>query len=139
MSTTLTIDDAMTKLRESVEGFNASKPEQIGSPSTGDVVRQGDLYLICVDALPEAPISKNRQLVPGTTQGSRHTIEGDCKVTEPVKYKDRPIELSGPAFECVSECTIAHPEHGHKILPAGTVWHSVYQRAFAEVIRRAKD
>ena len=69
---TMTMEKALVELRSSVEDLHGKKTERIGDPSVGDVVRQGDLYLVCIDKLPEnGTPTKNRQLVPGTTQGSR--------------------------------------------------------------------
>jgi len=131
--------ETIKKSAESSEMFGG-KVERIGSPSIGDVVRQGDLYLVCIERLLGTE-TKQRQLAPGTTQGSRHVITGDCKIVE--KYgkgiANVPKELIGPAFTCTSECTIEHPEHGHKILPADTAWAVVYQRAYADEIRRVQD
>jgi hypothetical protein len=106
----------MTEMREALESFDAAAPERIGSPSLGDVVRQGDLYLIAIESLPNGKKTKERQLVPGTTQGSRHVVEGDVEIVNEV-----------------------HPEHGDKILPADTVWQCVYQQAYADEIRRVQD
>lgn len=76
---------------------------------------------------------------------------GDCLVVaaEPawlaqeinrlVKGADVPPELVGPAVTCRGETTITHPEHGNRTLPAGTVWATVYQRQFAEEVRRVED
>lgn len=137
--TEMTMVEALQDLRDSVEGFDAAKPERIGSPSLGDVVRQGDLYLICLETLPNGTNTEERQLVPGTTQGSRHVVMGNCVIREKVTYKDRHPTLVGPAFECVSDVTVTHPEHGHKILPEGTVWQCVYQQAYADEVRRVRD
>lgn len=131
------------KSAESCEMFGG-KVERIGSPSLGDVVRQGDLYLVCIDRIVGTE-TKERQLAPGTTQGSRHVISGDCTVvakyekTMPTVLGNVPTELIGPAVQCKSDCTIEHPEHGHKILPSGTSWAVVYQRAYADEIRRVQD
>jgi len=131
--------EQIKKSAESSEMFGG-KVERIGSPSIGDVVRQGDLYLVCVERIL-GTATKQRQLAPGTTQGSRHVIVGNCKIV--AKYgktiANVPEELIGPAFECVGECTCEHPEHGHKILPAETSWAVVYQRAYADEIRPVQD
>ena len=74
---TKTMSHCLTEMREDLESFDASKPERIGSPSLGDVVRQGDLYLVAIEALPKGTATRERQLVPGTTQGSRHVVEGN--------------------------------------------------------------
>lgn len=136
MTTTVTRD--VKGLQKSVENMDAANPERIGSPSLGDVVRQGDLYLVCVESAEGEP-TDNRQLAPGTTQGSRHVAVGNVVVRRGSPLADVPEELRGPSMDCLGETTIAHPEHGDKILPAGTSWGIVYQRAFAEEIRRVQD
>lgn len=138
MSTNV-IEQNLVELRESVKDLNAAKTERIGSPSLGDVVRQGDLYLVCMEKLPAGKETKDRQLAPGNTQGSRHVLEGNVKIVEKCQINGVPTELCGPAFECKGETTVAHPEHGHKILPKDTVWGVVYQRAYADEIKRVQD
>jgi hypothetical protein len=131
--------EKIKKSAESSEMFGG-KVERIGSPSIGDVVRQGDLYLVCIERVVGVK-TERRQLAPGTTQGSRHVISGDCNIV--AKYGKEianvPEELIGPAFTCVGECTVEHPEHGHKILPSATSWAVVYQRAYADEVRRVQD
>lgn len=134
-----TVAECRTEMREALESFDAAKPERIGSPSIQDCVRQGDLYLVCIESLPKGKETKERQLVPGTTQGSRHVLSGDATIVNKVTFKDMPDVLVGPAFHCNGEVTIEHPEHGDKILPEDTTWQCVYQQAYAEQIRRAMD
>lgn len=158
MTTATLSDKPMTallkELRESVpresngEEFNAAKTEYISNAvSVGQVVRQGDLYFECIGnngegvKLPEGgkPTS-NRQLVPGTTQGSRHILDGDCKIVKDVSFKRMPATLVGPAFECVGDVVATHPEHGHKVFPMGTSWQTFGQQAYdQEMIRRVRD
>lgn len=113
-----------------------SEPERIGSPSIGDVVRQGDVYLECISTKGKTEI-QDRQLAPGNTQGSRHVLEGDAILWKENPLKD-PEHLKGPSFHCSSECTVTHPEHGNKILPADTTWAVIYQRVGREE-RRVVD
>lgn len=140
------------EVSKSAESMDAAKLEKIGTASLGDVVRQGDLYLVCLGDMPEGAESKERQLAPGSTQGSRHIAKGRCRILVP---KDRssvaeliarvvrgaaiPDELVGPVIRCVGDVTIEHPEHGHKCLPKGSMWAVVYQRALAKEIRRVQD
>lgn len=133
------IEESLVKLRESVEGLDAAKTERIGSPSLGDVVRQGDIYLVAIKSLPSGKKTENRQLAPGNTQGSRHCLEGKVEIIEKGSLDKVPEQLCGPAFKCVGDVTVSHPEHGHKVLPKGTVWQVTYQRAFSEEIRRVQD
>lgn len=139
MSATKTLSQCMTEMREALESFDAAAPERIGSPSIEDCVRQGDLYLVCIDKLPEGKETKERQLVPGTTQGSRHVLVGDATIVNKISFKGMPEVLVGPAFHCNGEVTVSHPEHGDKILPEDTTWQCVYQQAYADEIRRVQD
>ena len=118
--------------------MDAATTERIGSPSLGDVVRQGDLYLVCVESLPDGRPWKGRQLAPGTTQGSRHVAEGECRIVDG-NDTDAPRELLGPSFECLGDVEVSHPEHGNKILPEGTCWSVVHQRTWADEVRRVQD
>ena len=136
----MTTTEIVDRINKSVEvlGLDHSKPERIGSPSVGDVVRQGDLYLECLDdGYSGKDVISERQLVPGNTQGSRHVLAGDATVwaNNPL---NEPSHLIGPSFKCEGECTLEHPEHQDKILPPGSVWGTVYQRVGQEE-RRVRD
>lgn len=142
------VEDAVRSVKESAESMHAARTERIGSPSLGDVVRQGDIYLVCVDSLPNGKPSSDRQLAPGNTQGSRHVLLGDCKIVTGVDVSAYPSTqavskihpaLIGPAFECIGNVTLTHPEHGDKILPEITVWQVIYQQVHAEEVRRVRD
>lgn len=139
-------------VKRSAEKMNAAAPAKVGTASIGDVVRQGDLYLVCIEELPADGKRAQRQLAPGNTQGSRHVAEGECAVYQPkspsavarliatiCRGAEVPEQLIGPLVECVGDTTITHPEHGHRTLPAGSVWAVVFQRAYAEEIRRVQD
>lgn len=146
-----TVEKPTKTIKQCLEELNkmdwfSDKPERIGSPSLGDVVRQGDVYIMSIPCLPDGQVTKNRQLAEGDTQGSRHILTGEVniidKVTSVVKNPDGEVihpTLVGPAFECVSDVTETHPEHGWKILPAGTCWQVVFQQSFAEEVRRVQD
>jgi hypothetical protein len=117
----------------------------------GSVCVQGDIYLIALDTpLPGKPYG-SRQLAPGTTQGSRHIVEGDCDVLavdegEATKVLNRLVpatkghrQFVGPMVVAKDAVTIAHPEHGDRTLPAGT-YLVTYQRSYArDEIRRTMD
>ena len=144
---TKTVNRDVANLRKSVERLDAAQTERIATASPGDVVRQGDLYLVCLESPTGGEIIHETQLAPGNTQGSRHVVEGDCVIRrgpEVVKavqalHGTVPMELVGPSLECDSDCTVTHPQHGHRILPSGSSWAVVYQRQFAEDIRRMQD
>lgn len=150
--TTASVQRDIAAIKKSAENMDAANPASVGTASVGDVVRQGDLYLVCLESLPPDGKRAPRQLAPGDTQGSRHVAVGDCAVYQPaspaavVQLIDSscrgatvPVELIGPLVECIGETRIEHPEHGHRILPSGSVWAVVYQRAYAEEVRRVQD
>lgn len=139
-ASTSSVAEAITKVKKSAEKMHSQKTERIGSPSLGDVVRQGDIYLVCIKELPkDGKETKDLQLAPGNTQGSRHIMSGNVKMVTGVKFQNFNSVLVGPAFKCEGDATVTHPEHGNKILPEGTVWQVVYQQAYADEIRRVQD
>lgn len=139
--------------REVMETIRPQDTERIGSPSQGDAVRQGDVYLVCLGDDFKAPEGyteiEERQLAPGETQGSRHILDGDVTVwaqnpvrslpNVPNKIKELHDALIGPSFRCNTDSTVTHPEHGDKILPAGTSWGVTYRRVYGEEVRRDLD
>lgn len=129
----------LQELRTSVEGFDASKPERIGAPSCGDVVRQGDIYLVCLDKMPKGKATTERQLAPGNTQGSRHIVQGDVEMVKDVSFKSMGAVLVGPAFKCKGDVEVTHPEHRNAILPEGTIWQVTYQLAHSNELKRVQD
>jgi hypothetical protein len=145
---------ALRRVQEVAERIRNDEVATVGTVSAGDVVRQGDLYLVALAKLPERrQPTTNRQLAPGTSQGSRHVLHGLCEVfiVEPDDVLpliaaalqpaavDLHAELVGPVFRNLEEVTITHPEHGDRVLPAGEVFATIYQRAFADVVRRQLD
>ncbi len=152
MTETKTVPQQIEEIRQSAaERMDGVKTETIGTASAGDVVRQGDLYLVCLPEPQHGRATRERQLAPGTTQGSRHVASGKCtvrlvdqqrvadQVNRIVKGANIPQQLVGPVIHCKESVTITHPEHAHKVLPADSVWAVVYQRAFAEEVRRVQD
>lgn len=148
----MAVAQQIAAIRKSAESCDKAATEIIGTSSVGDVVRQGDLYLVCLDRVPDVKPANTLQLAPGSTQGSRHVATGDCKVYQPkevaeiaakinqaVKGANVPTQLIGPVVHCIGPATITHPEHGWKTLPADSWWAVVYQRQFAEEIRRVQD
>ena len=134
-----TVAECREEMRMALESFDAAKPERIGSPSLEDCVRQGDVYLVCVDKLPEGKPSKERQLVSGTTQGARHVLQGDVDIVTKYQFKDIPEVLIGPAFHCKGEVVVDHPEHRNMILPEGSTWVTIGQQASSDEIKRVAD
>jgi len=154
----LTIDECIQQLKENAETIDSSAPEIINDPVADDVIRQGDLYFVCLEETPEGKVTKQRQLVPGNTQGSRHVLEGNVEIRTVSSYtmSDRlfkraqalgykgeqtlPSELTGPAFRVTEgQGTAGHPEHGDKIYPEGSDWQCVYQQSWGDQVRRVQD
>lgn len=88
----------------------------------GQVFRQGDIYLhrVAADHL-RGEKTQNRQLAPGSTQGSRHCVGDNVSVFMGVKPPATAIRaLIGPVIVSDERFTLRHPEHAHGSFPAGT-------------------
>lgn len=145
---------AFRAVSASVEAIKNDAHETIEAMEAGDVVRQGDLYLVALDEAPDRQADYDgRQLAPGDTQGSRHLVEGDCAVYTAVEAhatailnrlvpatKGQQLFL-GPVVQAAPGAApvFTHPEHGDRTLPAGGCFLVVYQRAHADEIRRQTD
>jgi hypothetical protein len=155
MSTTISAASAFRTVRKAAEKIKNDETQTIGTVSPGDVIRQGDLYLVAIGAAPEIDINglaAERQLAPGASQGSRHILEGPATVFAPRKPQQIAdicarllpgvavdAALVGPVLKTEGECELTHPEHGNFKLPADEYFAVVYQRAFADTIRRQLD
>lgn len=150
---TVTATKEMKSLQSDAEKIRNDETATVGTMSVGDVVRQGDIYVVCIERLPAKKTpTKNRQLAPGTSQGSRHCVAGDVSVYEGDKEQvadlirkaiaPKSIELHealiGPVFESKEQIEIDHPEHGNRIVPAGC-YAVVYQRLHGEEVKRQQD
>ncbi len=131
---------SLEKIRSSVEQIKNNETQRFPSAAShGDAFRQGDLYITCLNEVPEGaklkPTDYNAQLAPGDTQGSRH-----CLSHSNVKMYTlaAPTALEGPVLEVTEEVTVTHPEHGHVVLPEG-IYGITYQRSYAEELRRVQD
>lgn len=145
------IERDLEELQASLETMDAGKEEIIGSLSVGDVVRQGDLYLVNIGDTPtKGEVSNDRQLAVGNTIGARHIAEGSCIVRRGPETVEAlhglggahaavPVELVGGSLEIRGKTTITHPDHGHKTFnePTNVVWY--HQRMFAKEVRRVAD
>jgi hypothetical protein len=147
MNEQLTVDEAITEMASHAETIDASGLQTVPeSVSIGDNIRQGDIFLICIETMPSGTPVQDRQLAPGTTQGSRHVLSGDCEIVKRSGSFTAPGEsdpvheaLVGPAFQCRKGCTVEHPEHGNWALPNGSVWQVTFQQAYADEVRRIQD
>jgi hypothetical protein len=150
---TKALPDAATahKLVEDAAAKVAALPEteRVASLSVGDMVQQGDVYLLRVKdkSQPAKDKTGSRQLAPGNNPGARHVIDPDADVTvypsgiagglEALGVPVASHALLGPLVRALSRFTLMHPEHGHKDMPAGC-----YQTLFqvdAVTMQRVQD
>lgn len=110
-----------------IESFAPVKEARfVDKMATGQFARQGDVYLLKISAVDNGlKETADRQLAPGITQGSRHTVEAKVKVFEPKIPNQRRateggIAIVGPQIECKEHFTVAHPEHADISLPPGS-------------------
>ena len=105
------------------------------------MVRQGDIYIICLAAEPPGGVpAGTRRLAPGAGPGARHIAEGDCDVLRlpdaaaiaalrrVVPRADVAAPCIGPALRARGPVTITHPEHGDRTLPGDACYLVTYQR-----------
>ena len=92
----------------------------------GDCLAQGDLYLCIYEGRPPVgyvavknATERDRQLVPGNTQGSRHCLDSleGVKLFRPENWTED--DLRGPLLVLSKERTVTHPTHGAVTIPAG--------------------
>lgn len=111
------------------------RPEKFtAASSAGDMIPQGDLYMVVVDEVPadyvavKRPTVKDRQLVPGNTEGAKHclsTLKG-VELFRPNGWGEGE-SLLGPCFRSKSEVTVLHPTHGNVTVAAGLIVLCGYQ------------
>lgn len=150
----LSVETAFTKIVAAAEAIQNDELARIGTVSLGDVVRQGDLYIVSIGGLPRTTRRlKSGQLAPGNSRGARHFLLGDFEIYEPdrdhvialiaraiaPKSFQSYVPLIGPVFRTRGEVEVDHPEHGNRILPAGECFAVVYQRAFGVEVRPVLD
>lgn len=129
-------------------GKDAVKPGQPISIteawSVGDCARQGDLYIDVIESPCACPsgfvavnvTDKDRQLVPGNTEGAKHVLANLDGVTmyRPENWNEE--SLVGPILVFGKPNTIKHPTHGHVHIPAGFAVACNYQVEFDAQQRR---
>lgn len=115
---------------------------RVESMEKGDVVRQGDVYLVRIeDGAGVGAERKNNQLAPGVSKGSRHILSGPATTYEPVGVPSgcgiSDTALLGPVVVASDRVVVTHPEHAHIDLPAGK-YQCLYQMD-ARTQRRVQD
>ena len=120
----------------------AAKPltevRRVPSLAIGEHIRQCDVYLQRIKSChPKWLETKERQLAPGNSAGSRHVITGpSVQVYAPpagqtVDRRGNHPRLLGPQINAPEGCTLTHPEHAHFELPPGSYQVS-YQLDWAQ-------
>ena len=113
----------------------------VDSIQIGQYARQGDLYLLRIDEVPKGlKTTPTRQLAPGSTMGSRHTVGSGVTVYESagqVQRNELGYMLAGPVIESPEHITVEHPEHAHISLPPG-IYQVCYQ-VDVRTMRRVED
>jgi hypothetical protein len=109
----------------------------------GDGVWQGDLGLEVVSSVPggyERAKAVTLQLVPGSTQGSRHCLDSadGVEMYLPKGWGPKYDGLAGPCLVLTEERTILHPTHGAVTIPAGFTIQCRYQREWDAEQRRER-
>lgn len=127
------------KVEELVKGINTQAaghcPEnRVVNP--GEPPRQGDVYIREIDQIPPGcKETKDRQLAPGNTKGSRHTAEGNVRLW----VREDATPLQGPIIEALEPWRNGHPEHCNYAMPPG-IYEVGYQRDLEqEEVRRVQD
>lgn len=140
MSTaTMTTKSAFGKLHKHAERIKNDEHQTAGSMSIGDAWAQGDIALVLLESVPRGAKREAKpdlQLAPGNTQGSRHCLETLDGLT--VYQHAAPTPLDGPILEAPHGLRVNHPEHGDVSFGPG-IYAVVYQRAFADELRRVQD
>lgn len=134
----LTATQVMEQIKAQAESIRTDKPQRFSeAASVGDFVRQGDLYITRIEAIPSdaVEVKVESQLASGSTRGSRHILSHDDVKMYRIQDDN---ELTGPLIRVDTEVTVTHPEHGDWVLPVGC-YSITYQRAFADELRRVRD
>lgn len=135
-------DDVLRDQAIHAEKVKNDEARDMSGFAAGDVVAQGDLYIVGLKSWPRsASPRKDRQLADGDTQGSRHIWEGGHEGGELAQAA--PSEVAALIKEATGKAvdpkyvgpvfrggTIRHPEHGdHEEYPAGLPCAVVFQRS----------
>ncbi len=136
MTEQLSAIDAHNKVQEAAHNADASV-RVVAEIAIDQAVRQGDIYITRIASVPkDARVINDRQLAPGTSQGSRHVVSGAVTVVARINEQS---PLQGPFLKSSTDFIVEHPEHGHIQLPAGD-YSCTYQRDFgSEELARIRD
>lgn len=116
----------------------------------GEVGHQGDVYVCRVEKHADiyalnkllgeprdlGKKTRERQVTPGVTLGSRHVVVGKHVTIYAPPPSASPLE--GPTVEAEGEWSLDHPEHARHLFGAGC-FVVTFQRDWAEEVRRVAD
>lgn len=132
-------------LRQHGARIASDVPVSVSAEAYADVkvgrkfARQGDVYFAKLAVVPHDAQPwpyEHGQLAPGSTQGSRHTV--DLSAVR-LWILSHPTALDGPIIEAPHGVIICHPEHGDHYYQFPCVVQVTYQRAYADALRRVID
>lgn len=155
-----TAQTVIAEIEENAKSFAAPTPElrMVRTIEVGEHVRQGDCLIERLTRVPKvfSVRTTNRQLAPGTTQGSRHVLgvaktdwlgewsqpdqlphEHEVWILPKAEQEKQP--LVGPVIVITGRCVVTHPEHAHVSLPSGTYGVTYERDLEREEIARVVD
>ena len=147
MTTIEAIEKHAASIRDGLAKIQPGEPHTISdAAATGDGFAQGDLSIILVDAIPDGykriqtPTDKDRQLVPGNTEGSRHCLDSldGVELYRHENWNQNYDGLMGPLFRLSKERTITHPKHGDITIPADRCVLTTYQPDYDAETRKTR-
>jgi hypothetical protein len=110
----------------------------------GKHIWQGDVALLRLKEVPSnAKLQKGRtmrQVVEGTTRGSRHCVSMESMVDTKFYTASNAGVLSGDIIESSKTIELEHPEHGNIVVPPGS-YQIKFQRAYSPLqeLKRQRD
>ncbi|MFN3962515.1 MAG: hypothetical protein ACK4NQ_06020 [Fimbriimonadaceae bacterium] len=137
--------EAIQAIDDAAKALDLNETRFVERVALGEFARQGDIYIVAIDAVPAGcKPSENRQLAPGTTQGSRHIAEGAVEIYHRTDHgrivmaKNRKGgHAIGPVIVAKDFFTVTHPEHAHVSLPPGV--YQVCGQIDPVTLRRVQD
>lgn len=142
MAAVLDAVDILKQVEETAETHKVAEERDARMMPVGRVFRQGDLYIHRVtENFPHGPFTPNRQLVDGTSKGSRHVAELPAKCYLGVKHPTSQMlnrsQAIGPLIHSEEEFVISHPEHSDVRLSGG--WYQITHQMDPNTLIRVMD
>lgn len=133
--------EVIQKVQEQAQLRAKKQTAVYGTLAPGDWHAQGDVILLCLGKLPADAIKckPDPKLAPGESRGSRHEISKDTLQFCEFYARDNPDVLTGKVFVTSDKVEVTHPDHGHVILPRNIIVQVLYQRQYAEELKKSED